>query len=397
LSSPNQASNRLPVVVVAGVHPEPRRRAVLELLAANQPAIVVQHDLSCASEGEVISRVWDDRGGMVARRVPLVNDCPCCALREEMLPQLVRLAESAVNRLVVVELWGGSDPQPLVETIITGEACGKAMQDVVEVVGVVTAVDPLRLIPDLSHDQPLSERGWHTGADDERTVAESLAFQIEFANVLAVPGERVSGAEAGLEMLRQLRPAAPIARLGCGEQLPNAARAGFDFAAAVARVSPAVAQLPTQAAEQQGVATLVWKRRRPLHPARFYAALEQLVPAAQRSRGRFWLANRPDAMLAWDAAGAGLTVEDCGPWLACLTDEEWELHAPERRIAAALEWDARFGDRVNLLAFTAEGLDSRGIGDLLDSCLLTDEELEAGEEGWKLLPDAFDQLLDPVA
>ena len=184
-------------------------------------------------------------------------------------------------------------------------------------------------------------------------------------------------------------------RLGAGELL-GAARSGFDVRAAAHRVSPALVLLPPEY-EDDGVATLVWKQRRPLHPARLYQALEQLVPAAQRSRGRFWLANRPGVMLAWDAAGGSLAVQECGPWLACLPDEEWELYTPERRVAAAAEWDMRSGDRIQLLAFTAQDLDTGGIRELLDSCLLTDAELAAGEASWKTMPDAFGELLDPVS
>jgi Cobalamin synthesis protein cobW C-terminal domain len=101
-------------------------------------------------------------------------------------------------------------------------------------------------------------------------------------------------------------------------------------------------------------------------------------------------------MLSWDAAGGSMAIEDFGPWLACLPDDEWELYTPERRVAAAAEWDACYGDRVQLLAFTAQDLDSGGIRELLDSCLLTDDELAVGEAGWKALPDAFEELLDPV-
>ncbi|GGU72397.1 GTP-binding protein [Kitasatospora aureofaciens] len=90
-------------------------------------------------------------------------------------------------------------------------------------------------------------------------------------------------------------------------------------------------------------------------------------------------------------------VEECGPWLASLPDASWELYPPQRRAAAALDWDPVHGDRVQQLCFTAEGLDADGIVELLDSCLLTDEELASGEEGWKHLPDAFDDMLDPVA
>jgi len=49
-----------------------------------------------------------------------------------------------------------------------------------------------------------------------------------------------------------------------------------------------------------------------------------------------------------------------------------------------------------MFSFTAQGLGAAGISELLDSCLLTDDELAGGEPGWKALPDAFAQLLDPV-
>lgn len=38
----------------------------------------------------------------------------------------------------------------------------------------------------------------------------------------------------------------------------------------------------------------------------------------------------------------------------------------------------------------------RGLAQLLESCLLTDDEYAAGPEAWKHLLTAFDSLLDPV-
>jgi G3E family GTPase len=388
----------LPVVVVTGLHQAQRRRAVAELLAATPAAIALHHDLSQAGRGKVMRRIWDNFGAAVETRVPLTNDCPCCVLREDLLPELARIAEQGRYRLAVVELWSGSDPQVMVTTIASGEIGQRRMGEFIEIAGVVTAADPARLIPDLSQGDLLFEHGLHTSPDDERTLAESLAVQVEYAGVLAVsadPGpDEPIGTRPGTAMLRQLNPAARIVRLGTSE-FCDAAQSGFDVRAAAHRVSPALALLPPSG-EEDGVASLVWERRRPLHPARLYAALDQLVPAAQRSRGRFWLANRPGMMLGWDAAGGSLAVDDCGPWLACLPDEEWERYSPERRVAAAAEWDPRYGDRVQLLVFTAQGLDVDGITELLDSCLLTDEELAVGEAEWKTLQDDFGELLDPV-
>ncbi|MCC9306123.1 GTP-binding protein [Kitasatospora sp. RB6PN24] len=387
---------RLPVVVVAGLHEAQRRQTVLELLEGCVDAVVLHHDLRDASHGVVHRHVRDGKGEFAPTTVPLTNDCPCCAVREDLLPELARIAEDGQYGLAIVELWGGSDPHPVVEVIAGGEVDDTCMHEVIELAGVVTAVDPLRLIGELSVSDALHEHGQHTCADDDRTLAEALAHQIEYATVLTVPrAGREGGAperSAGLAMLRQLHSTARVVRLGTGELL-RAALGGFDVAAARDRVNPALALLP-QERDEAGVATVVWERRRPLHPTRLHQALEQLVPAAQRSRGRFWLANRPDLMLAWDAAGANLAVEECGPWLASLPDAAWELYPPTRRAAAALDWHPLHGDRIQQLSFTAEGLDTDGIVELLDSCLLTDAELLAGEPGWKTLPDAFADLLD---
>ncbi|MFK0195201.1 CobW family GTP-binding protein [Kitasatospora sp. NPDC090308] len=382
---------RLPVVIVAGLHRAERRRAVKELLDASIGAVVLHHDLRDADRGVVHRQLRDDEGVFDTRELPLVNGCPCCAVREDLLPELAGLAESGEHGLAIVELWGGSDPHPVAEVIAEGEVDGRPMGELIELAGVVTAVDPDRLIGELSVSDDLAEHAEHTSADDARTRAEALAHQIEYATTLAL----ARGGDTGIAMLRQLHPTARRVALGTGELL-RAALGGFDVPAARDRVNPALALLPQQA-DEVGVATLVWERRRPLHPGRLHDALELLVPAAQRSRGRFWLANRPALMLAWDAAGANLAVEECGPWLATLPDEHWEHYPPERRAAAALDWHPQHGDRVQQLAFTAEGLDADGITELLDSCLLTDAELLAGEQGWKTLPDAFADLLEPVA
>ncbi|WP_329576430.1 GTP-binding protein [Kitasatospora sp. NBC_01250] len=392
-------SGLLPVVVVGGLHEAARRQAVLELLESREGAVVLHHDLASAAHGRVHRRVRDAAGSLNETHVPLTNDCPCCALREDLLPELLRIADAGRHRFAVVELWGGSDPHPLVEVMAGGEVGDRCMHEAVEVIAVVTAVDPLRIVPQLSVADQLLEHGLHTCAEDERTLAEALSHQIEYAGVLAVaPAQEAAGSaevQAGLAMLRQLHPTARLVGLGSGA-LAGAVLAGFDVAAARDRVNPALALLP-QCADEAGVATLVWERRRPLHPGRLYEALDELVPAAQRSRGRFWLANRPELMLAWDAAGASLAVEECGPWLATLPDAVWELYPPSRRAAAALDWDVEHGDRVQQLIFTAEGLDADGITGLLDSCLLTDAELAGGESSWRSLPDAFEELLDPVA
>lgn len=379
----------LPVVLVSGLHCDARRAAVDRLLAAVPGSTALHHDLAGAAAGTVL-RVLRDRTGVTARgEARLVNDCACCALREDLLPELERLADGGLCSLAVVELWDSVEPRAMAE-IVAAHA-----DDRLRVAGVVTAVDPALALPYLANSDDLVEAGLAAAPGDQRTVGDTWARQLEYAPVLALADGAEAADPADHALLDQLHPTAR--QVGVDDPaFPRLATAGFDPDAAAARQHPACALLP-QEAQAHGVTTLVWRQRRPFHPGRLHAALEDLTCAAARSRGRFWLADRPDTLLSWDAAGGALCVEQAGPWLAALPEAAWELVPPVRRAAAALEWHSEHGDRAQHLVFVSPALDADGLRGLLDSCLLTDAEYAAGPAAWRQLHSAFDELLDPVA
>ncbi|MBJ3805532.1 CobW family GTP-binding protein [Streptomyces flavofungini] len=373
------------VAVVAGLHTEARAAAVDRLLATVPGSVALHHDLSTAAYGTVTRTVRDASGILSTGEAPLVNDCACCALREDLVPELERLAASGLTRLAVVELWDSVEPKAMAE-VIAGYG-----SDALRLSGVLTAVDPSLLLPCLANGDDLAEAGIAAAASDQRTVADTWARQLEYAPVLAVLESEAADAE-DRALLAQLHPTARRVPIGHGD-LAGAALGGFDVEAAAAAQHPACALLPAEA-DESGVSTFVWHRERPFHPERLYAALEDLTCAAARSRGRFWLADRPDTLLAWDAAGGALCVENAGPWLASLPDAAWEMVPPVRRAAAALDWHPEHGDCCQHLVFTSPGLDRDGLAQVLESCLLTDEEYAAGRAAWQTLTPAFDALLE---
>ncbi|GAA2454479.1 CobW family GTP-binding protein [Streptomyces mauvecolor] len=377
--------DRLPVVIVGGLHTDARRHVVDRLLKAVPGSVALHHDLSTAGQGMVRRQVRDASGELSSGEAPLFNDCACCALREDLVPELERLAGHGIARLAIVELWDSVEPKAMAEVVAAHSG------DDLRLTNVITAVDPALVLPYLANGDDLAEAGLAAAATDQRTIGDTWARQLEYAPVLAlVDGEEVD--EQDRALLTQLHPTARHVDTSSGE-LARLAFAGFDVEAAAAAQHPACALLP-QEADEAGVTTLVWHHTRPFHPERLYQALEDLCCAAARSRGRFWLADRPDTLLAWDAAGGALCVESAGPWLASLPDAAWELVPPVRRAAAALDWHPEHGDRCQHLVFTSPGLDRTGIEELLDSCLLTDTEYAAGPAGWRHLPAAFDSLLD---
>ncbi|WP_030927680.1 CobW family GTP-binding protein [Streptomyces sp. NRRL B-24720] len=383
-----QNQPRLPVVIVGGLHSDARREVVDRLLRTVPGSVALHHDLATAAEGTLRRRVHDSSGELSCGDAPLVNDCACCALREDLVPELERLAADGLTRLAIVELWDSVEPKAMAEVVVAHGG------DALDLTNVMTAVDPALVLPYLTNGDDLAKVGLAAAATDQRTVGDTWARQLEYAPVLAL----VDSDDADDEdraLLAQLHPTAHRVPAG-SDELARLAFAGFDVEAAAAAQHPACARLP-QEADDAGVTTLVWHRRRPFHPERLYQALEDLCCSAARSRGRFWLADRPDTLLAWDAAGGALCVENAGPWLASLPDAAWDMVPPMRRAAAALDWHPEHGDCCQHLVFTSPGLDRDGLAQLLESCLLTDDEYGAGPEAWRRLPAAFDSLLDPVS
>ncbi|MFE4574909.1 CobW family GTP-binding protein [Streptomyces chartreusis] len=393
----------LSVVIVGGLHADARKAAVERLLADVPGSVVLHHDLATAAAGTVVRTIRDVTGLLSAGEAPLVNDCACCALREDLVPELLRIRDAGGTRMAVVELWDSVEPKAMAEVVTAGG---------LTVTGVITAVDPALVLPYLGNGDDLAERGLAAAATDQRTVADTFARQLEYAPVLAVADSGEADDE-DRELLAQLHPTARRVPIGHGDPagapaddltvpvprrrpltpLAQAALAGFDVESAAAAQHPACALLPAEA-DAHGVATLVWHRRRPFHPERLYEALEDITCAAARSRGRFWLADKPDVLLHWDAAGGALCVESAGPWLASLPDAAWDMVPPVRRAAASLDWHPEHGDCCQHLVFTSPGLDRDGLERLLESCLLTDAEYAAGRDAWKRLPPAFDTLLE---
>ncbi|TDD93719.1 GTP-binding protein [Actinomadura rubrisoli] len=367
----------IPVAIVSGLHAEARGETVRRLLTSTPHAVAVHHDLRGFPQGRVDRVVLDAWGIRERTEVPIAHGCASCTIREDVQPAIEGLAADA--RLLVVETWGSVEPRAIASEVskVTG----------VRLAAVLTAVDPGALLDDLSCRDRLATRALTAAATDERHVAETLARQIEYASGLVLgEGTAPEPARTVLEHLGAGTPVTALDDLLC----PTGPVSADDLAA---KVSPATVRLPCDR-DSGDVATVVWRRLRPLHPARLHDALRDLAAAAVRSRGRFWIANRPNTLLSWDCAAGLLAIEDHGPWLAARPRAAWTREPPARRIAAALDWRPKIGDRTQLIAFTGPALDRAALFAVLDGCLLTEDEMLAGSTTWETYADPFAGVLD---
>ncbi|MEV0612582.1 GTP-binding protein [Nonomuraea sp. NPDC050404] len=372
-----------PVVLVAGLHGSARTAAVDRLLADHPGSLAVHHDLREVVRGRVRRTVRDPTGVLDTADLRLAHGCVTCTVREDLIPQLVLLAPRAA--LLIVDLWDSVEPRSVAEAVDCDEA-----RQTLRLTAVLTALDAEALPDDITRGERLIQVGKPAAGGDRRYLAEVLARQLEYATGLVLHGGDEDDRELSRSVLAHLAPVTPVHTAG---SLPSCTGAALCAGELAERVDPATARLPCDAQTDE-IVTAVWRSRRPLHPGRLFDAVDELVTESVRSRGRFWLAGRPSRLLAWDAVAGIVSVEDGGPWLAALPEAAWDLVAPARRLAAALDWEDGHGDRVQHLVFTGPGLDPVRFRALLDSCLLTEEEQDAGPPAWARYDDPFAPILD---
>jgi G3E family GTPase len=254
---------------------------------------------------------------------------------------------------------------------------------------VVTVVAADFLLDGLTDETPLRALDLHRAPNDRRSVGELVARQIEQADTVVLAGQPEGADEWEAEQVRVLlRRLAPWSRHSGIDDVQLSVAGRAEPVAAVTRGLRGRAAGVHEPLPDHGVAAWVFRARRPFHPTRLHDALDEVTDGVLRSRGTFWLASRPDVVMIWESAG-GLGLGPHSGWLAELPGEHWDGVDPERRLAAAVDWDPYYGDRQQHLAFVGIDVDAARVQRTLGQCLLTDPELADGSESWTELPDPF--------
>lgn len=331
----------------------------------------------------------------------LAHGCVSCTLREDVLPLVRSLAAQRSVRRIVLQLDPAMEPEQVCWAMLTVPVDGSPVGRDVELAGVITVLDEARFLADAVSEDDLGGRGLAELPDDERTLAQLVVAQAEFADLLVLGSGDVAGGNVGGPVdewlrartdavLARLTPLAPRIRLASLDPvaplaaLPSTARRGIPE-------SPHAALLRGQPPLHGdcGVELVVFTARRPFHPERLHETMDLLLDGVVRSKGRIWLATRPEAVLWLESAGGGLQVGYIDEWLAARDDSAWDDVEPERRTVAALRWHPRYGDRVQELAVLTCGADPAEIAEGLHGALLTDAELAEGEQAWRYYADPF--------
>jgi len=145
---------------------------VNDMSEINIDSAIVQNDVSLNRSEEKL--------------VEMSNGCICCTLREDLLEEVNKLARERRFDYLIIESTGISEPLPVAETFTFADEEGVSLSDVSNLDTMVTVVDAVNFLKDYEEAKYLQDTGESLGEEDERSVADLLVDQVEFADVILV-------------------------------------------------------------------------------------------------------------------------------------------------------------------------------------------------------------------
>ncbi|KAK9243410.1 CobW/HypB/UreG, nucleotide-binding domain-containing protein [Lipomyces tetrasporus] len=269
--------------------------------------------------------------------IQLQNGCICCTLRGDLLSELATLAKSGAFQYVVIESTGISEPMQVAETF-TSEFSKALMEDqeigvdehherdeserailkeIVDLGGLqnlavldttVTVVDAFNFFAEFETADFLSDRqkkgGEAVPEDDERTIADLMVDQLEFADVIIV--NKIDTVDPRTlvrikNVIAALNPRAKVLTANYSKidvrEIISTNSFDFEQAATSAgwlrslhgmtsrdgygELGSGKRLAPKPETEEYGINNFVYRRRRPFHPKRLYQLIHDMFVLCQ--------------------------------------------------------------------------------------------------------------------
>ena len=306
--------------------------------------------------------------------VRLGKGCSCCTVRGDLMAKIQRLADEQNTDHIVIQAAAHDDLHTLAKTFTVANDSGAVLSNVARIEHLVTVIDATQFFATFETDR-----------------VRAMLERIELANTILLEGT------AGQASERIERVLVAIRALNAGAQIVLADENDVGLAAFESNAPFDLDMAPVRAAgsadptlhpeEDSAVVKFSYSARRPFHPGRLHALLQEPWPGVLRAQGTFWVATRPDYVCELDIAGASRSTSSEGMWWATVPSSERPNNPALTQYLESI-WDEQFGDRHQALRIIGIESDESELRTRLDSCLLTAEEL-ADAAQWPLMDDPF--------
>ena len=395
----NTNTQKLPVTVLSGFLGAGKTTVLSHILnnRENKKVAVIVNDMSEINIDSEIIKNEVSLNRSEEKLIEMSNGCICCTLREDLLKEVTKLAQQGCFDYLVIESTGISEPLPVAETFTFADEDGVSLSDVANLDTMVTVVDAVNFLKDYEEAKYLKEKGESLGEDDERSVADLLVDQVEFADLILISKtDLVSSSEINRlkAILKTLNTNAKILPIALGKiNINEILNTGlFDFEKA--RQAPGwlkeMRGEHVPETEEYNIGSFSYEARKPFHPDKFFKFLHSTEKFGKliRSKGFFWLATRPEFAGQWSQAGGVAHYGFAGMFWKAIPKKDWPKDE-EYLASIKNQWVEPFGDMRQELVFIGQNLDQNKMIKELDECLLSEEELLKGRVFWSTLKDPF--------
>ena len=286
-----------PVAVVTALDEVLRDSLVASLLLDAPGLVSLRYEV--AEDSSALRRIVVAADGVLEDAlVDLAHPCVSCAMREDAVPALARLADRPEVRGILLAPPLSADPSIVVGTL-------RAHEGSWHLASALAAASAARAAEDLLGDDTLAERDLRWADGDARSVGEALAAQLEYSDLLVLEGGEDC---AGAELVEHLRaPEQRVVRDPFALSAREVLGGRHDHAAGLRRRDARCVE-PYGGPTVHGTWTLDLHSVRPLHPQRLLENIEALGGGRLRGRGRFWVPDRPESICQWDGAGGQVSI-----------------------------------------------------------------------------------------
>jgi len=361
------------------------------------------------------------KGGVVNQEddslVALQNGCICCTLKMDLVEQLHDIIAMQKFDYIVIEASGICEPAPIAQTICSIPQMEEryTRDGLPQLDCIVTVVDALRMKDEFASGESLVREN----IDDE-DIENLVIQQIEFCNIILL--NKASDVEPNeLERIRQIiraiQPKAAIIDCDYGDVdldvIINTNRFDFDDVAGSAAWIHEIEKPNEEVeedddddddddehehhhhhhhdhpegctcghchhhhhndeegeAEEYGISTFVYYRRRPMDLSLFDEFVARHWPKSViRAKGMCYFRKEEHLCYVFEQAGKQFTLRNAGQWYATMPQDQLQ-RLLDAEPALRCDWDEEYGDRMQKLVFIGQKMDKKAIIEALDRCLV---------------------------
>ena len=391
--------NKLPVTVLSGFLGAGKTTILSHILnnREGKKVAVIVNDMSEINIDANMVKSEVSLSHKEEKLIEMSNGCICCTLREDLLLEVNKLAKDDKFDYLVIESTGISEPLPVAETFTFADEDGVSLSDVATLDTMVTVVDAVNFLKDYDEAKYLKESGESLGEDDERSVADLLVDQVEFADILLISKtDLVEASEVNRlkAILKTLNTHAQIIPISLGkidiDKVINTNLFDFERAEKAPGWLKEMQGEHVPETEEYGISSFSYVARRPFYPEKIHNLLHDTKRFGKliRSKGYFWLGTRPEFVGQWNQAGGIARYGFAGRFWKSVPKKDWPEDQESLDIIKK-QWVEPFGDMRQELVFIGQNLDKEGMTEALDDCLLTDEDILKGKAHWATFTDPF--------